>query len=244
MLTKTELQKTDFTKTAQSYELDCNGTQFLFERGVPPLRRRETKGIIQDHHFAMRDLLFDSASFSVLMHQTPIPLVFSDRTCHKPHRRAMTHSRARTHRGATHLAELRNPAILCRLVRFRARGLLKPRGQAAEFFISQSHFKSPYSYSQPVVSFLTVCEIKTTTCCTFSFRFSVAFQHPTFLRFAFPHLLHNIVELLLLNDHGRHTSDHVPGPFVHSTNARTRTAPRGGHHRDGGDVGNRPESPG
>ena len=68
----------------------------------------------------------------------------------------MTHRRARTHRGVTHLAELRNPAILCRLVRFRARGLLKPRGRAAEFFISQSHFKSPYSYSQPVVSFLTV----------------------------------------------------------------------------------------
>ena len=109
-----------------------------------------------------------------------------------------------------HIAELHNPAILCRLVRFRARGLLKPRGRAAEFFISQSHFKSPYSYSQPVVSFATVCEIKTTTCCTFAFRFSVAFQHPAFLRFAFPHLLHNIVELLLLNDHGRHTSDHVP----------------------------------
>jgi len=43
-----------------------NRTQFLFERGVPPLRRRETKGIIQDHHFAMRGLLFDSASSSVV----------------------------------------------------------------------------------------------------------------------------------------------------------------------------------
>src|ERR1700731_3686024 len=75
-------------------------------------------------------------------------------TCHGPHRRAMTHH------GVTHLAELRNPAILCRLVRFRARGLLKPRGRAAEFFISQSHFKSPYSYSQPVVSFATECREK------------------------------------------------------------------------------------
>jgi hypothetical protein len=50
-----------------------------------------------------------------------------------------------------HSAELCNPMILGRLVRLGPQGLLKPRGRAVEFFISQGHLKSFYSYSQPVV---------------------------------------------------------------------------------------------
>jgi len=74
--------------------------------------------------------------------------------CRRPHAPSIASSGASALRGppvTNHTAEPRNPVIVCRLVRFRAQGLLKPRGRAVVFFISQGHFNSSCSYPQPVV---------------------------------------------------------------------------------------------